>query len=388
MLKIIPYLIFLALIFLLSPVRSYAMEITTEISLGGDGLAGFDIYKPTPGFLLKECSIGSEPKNPGVYINQWNNTQSLCNAAKSEANCKDADIVRANSTSRFCYWRSQDKIQVALNTQAMDSNLGCYINNPQDPGGYSIYLSRDFIKSVPDYWTKEEYILGKLKNLYLSTFYKTDYYSQGVCPSGVLDPLVGRDPIATAYVSLIILEIDPVTRLGKNTIFYQTVMYDNRSSWQQNRESYFNCSLPSSTSPSGVVVVGNPIGKWGLPMNLPGQSDKYYQWDVLNDIKTMIKKCFGPNVDFNNFRITGAYIGNELQNATIMTNTFTKPRMLLVRDSFSDLNNDGKVDIFDYNILVSDFGKTGVAGFVKSDINRDGKVDIFDYNILLRDFGK
>ena len=54
----------------------------------------------------------------------------------------------------------------------------------------------------------------------------------------------------------------------------------------------------------------------------------------------------------------------------------------------ADLNNDGKVDIFDYNILMSDFGKTGVAGFVKSDINKDGKVDIFDYNILLGDFGK
>jgi len=54
----------------------------------------------------------------------------------------------------------------------------------------------------------------------------------------------------------------------------------------------------------------------------------------------------------------------------------------------SDLNNDGKVDIFDYNILVSDFGKTGVAGFTKSDINKDGKVDIFDYNILVGDFGK
>ena len=54
----------------------------------------------------------------------------------------------------------------------------------------------------------------------------------------------------------------------------------------------------------------------------------------------------------------------------------------------ADLNNDGKVDIFDYNILMSNFGKTGVAGFVKSDINKDGKVDIFDYNILISNFGK
>lgn len=54
----------------------------------------------------------------------------------------------------------------------------------------------------------------------------------------------------------------------------------------------------------------------------------------------------------------------------------------------SDLDVDGDVDIFDYNILLSDFGKTGTAGFVKADIVRNGAVDIFDYNVLLGDFGK
>ena len=53
-----------------------------------------------------------------------------------------------------------------------------------------------------------------------------------------------------------------------------------------------------------------------------------------------------------------------------------------------DINHDGKVDIFDYNLLVADFGKTGAPGFVPADINRDGKVDIFDYNILVANFGK
>ena len=51
-----------------------------------------------------------------------------------------------------------------------------------------------------------------------------------------------------------------------------------------------------------------------------------------------------------------------------------------------DVNHDGKVDIFDYNILVANFGKTGSA--VTGDINHDGKVDIFDYNILVANFGK
>jgi hypothetical protein len=53
-----------------------------------------------------------------------------------------------------------------------------------------------------------------------------------------------------------------------------------------------------------------------------------------------------------------------------------------------DLNNDAKVDIFDYNLLVGDYGKTGSAGFVPSDIDKNGKVDIFDYNILVGNYGK
>lgn len=54
----------------------------------------------------------------------------------------------------------------------------------------------------------------------------------------------------------------------------------------------------------------------------------------------------------------------------------------------ADLNSDGKVDIFDYNLLVADFGKTGAPGWIKADINKNGKVDIFDYNILVGNFGK
>lgn len=50
-----------------------------------------------------------------------------------------------------------------------------------------------------------------------------------------------------------------------------------------------------------------------------------------------------------------------------------------------DINQDSKVDIFDYNLLVTDFGKTGS---LSTDIDRNGKVDIFDYNILVANFGK
>lgn len=53
-----------------------------------------------------------------------------------------------------------------------------------------------------------------------------------------------------------------------------------------------------------------------------------------------------------------------------------------------DLNRNGKVDIYDYNTLLENFGRTGAVGFIRADIIRNGKVDIFDYNILLQNFGR
>lgn len=52
-----------------------------------------------------------------------------------------------------------------------------------------------------------------------------------------------------------------------------------------------------------------------------------------------------------------------------------------------DIDGNGRVNIFDYNLLLTDFGVTSGVG-LRSDINKNGRVDIFDYNILLTNFGK
>jgi hypothetical protein len=51
-----------------------------------------------------------------------------------------------------------------------------------------------------------------------------------------------------------------------------------------------------------------------------------------------------------------------------------------------DIDGNGKVDIFDYNILLGNFGKSGSG--LQGDLDGNNKVDIFDYNILLANFGK
>jgi hypothetical protein len=49
-----------------------------------------------------------------------------------------------------------------------------------------------------------------------------------------------------------------------------------------------------------------------------------------------------------------------------------------------DLDKNGLVNIYDYNTIISDFGKSGSC---PADINKDNVVNIFDYNLLVSNFG-
>ncbi|HWP28006.1 MAG TPA: N,N-dimethylformamidase beta subunit family domain-containing protein, partial [Chloroflexota bacterium] len=51
-----------------------------------------------------------------------------------------------------------------------------------------------------------------------------------------------------------------------------------------------------------------------------------------------------------------------------------------------DINRDGRVDIFDYVVLVQNFGKREPGN--AADCNGDGRVDIFDYVLLVQNFGR
>ena len=51
-----------------------------------------------------------------------------------------------------------------------------------------------------------------------------------------------------------------------------------------------------------------------------------------------------------------------------------------------DIDKDGDVDIFDYNLIIQHFGNTSCGNV--ADLDNDCDVDIFDYNILIQNFGK
>ena len=63
------------------------------------------------------------------------------------------------------------------------------------------------------------------------------------------------------------------------------------------------------------------------------------------------------------------------------TPTATPPPAINV----ADINRDGQVNRADYDVIVSNFGKTGPND---ADLNGDQRVDIFDYNELVENYGK
>ncbi len=50
-----------------------------------------------------------------------------------------------------------------------------------------------------------------------------------------------------------------------------------------------------------------------------------------------------------------------------------------------DIDGNGKVNIFDFSLFLSDFGKKGQN--LKADFNNNGRVDIFDFSIMLSNWG-
>ena len=63
----------------------------------------------------------------------------------------------------------------------------------------------------------------------------------------------------------------------------------------------------------------------------------------------------------------------------------SEPSVTPPTSKLGDTDSDGDVDIFDYNVLVENFG-SATCGNV-SDLDSDCDVDIFDYNILVQSFG-
>jgi hypothetical protein len=81
-------------------------------------------------------------------------------------------------------------------------------------------------------------------------------------------------------------------------------------------------------------------------------------------------------------------MNNIYNNCVNQPGTITPTPTIPSCDKQGDLNCDGKVNIFDFNILIINFGRTGDPGFTPADINKSGQVDLADFVILVTNFGQ
>lgn len=90
--------------------------------------------------------------------------------------------------------------------------------------------------------------------------------------------------------------------------------------------------------------------------------------------------CYIGTVDSPFASAAGATLSNNVACGSTGGSPIPVPKV-------ADMEPDGDVDGNDYLTLIASFGLTGSSGWIRSDIIRNGKVDIFDFNKLITNFG-
>lgn len=84
-----------------------------------------------------------------------------------------------------------------------------------------------------------------------------------------------------------------------------------------------------------------------------------------------------------------AYAGVQPFPSITPTITISPSPTITSEPLAGDINNDGKVDILDHVLVLSNFGK--VVGqdnlLMMVDLNHNGKIDIYDYSLIVTNFG-
>lgn len=106
----------------------------------------------------------------------------------------------------------------------------------------------------------------------------------------------------------------------------------------------------------------------------------------------MAEKWLAPNSESAEIRPRTKPVTNAVTLAPYAI-AYLSPQSGTPTQNPADLVDTGdtpgnQVNQHDADQLKTDFGKTGAAGWIRADINDDGRVDIFDYNILVGRFGE
>lgn len=119
---------------------------------------------------------------------------------------------------------------------------------------------------------------------------------------------------------------------------------------------------------------GSPVPDFPLLTTYDKNGNKMISWDWATKKLTLSRNGQTKVYNFSNWTTSDSPSPSQSPSST------PSPSIP------GDLDADGDVDIFDYNILVENFGASSCGNI--ADIDRNCRVDIFDYNILVENFGK
>ncbi len=133
-----------------------------------------------------------------------------------------------------------------------------------------------------------------------------------------------------------------------------------------------------NSTPGSVKVLFNGVDKTGT-VNIPSTGN----WQTYQTVTAPVSLTAGSTI----MRIeitggTGDLFNFDYLDITQGTTPTPTPTSIP-----GDINGSGKVDIFDFNLLLTDFNCTS-GTCLRSDINGSGKVDIFDFNLVITNFGR
>jgi hypothetical protein len=123
----------------------------------------------------------------------------------------------------------------------------------------------------------------------------------------------------------------------------------------------------------GFILSTPDILKDGQPHDIRAYVVNFPEGDTAQIQNHTALESGSPVIDFSPKKLTCQPVPSSSPNSSPSS----------IR-KIGDINNDGKIDIFDFNILIGDFRVVNL----RSDLNNDGKVNIFDFNILLTNFGR
>ncbi|MBI3576857.1 hypothetical protein HY086_02325 [Candidatus Gottesmanbacteria bacterium] len=301
----------------------------------------------------------------------------------TEAGAANDGLKNQSSTSLLLDFRITGQSYITKSKPAFWLNPGVYDDN----------CEWDVSSSSPPW--KSGYTINKTKvsNFILEKNVKIGWQNLDNVIEYVSNITIPQDQNLDVPIRSMILVHPAIYMPTDFSVFYR---YDLRTaSLSQLMPAYGYSPIPAIlATPDGKYSLGlyTPDISWsGFPDNEQKAYTGYATLDWRSFGNTMLlstripvkpeaKSTFDPGTyAYRSYLIIGTLA--NVQNSMIRLYRYFNSSGL------ADLNADGKVDIFDYNILVGNFGKTGAAGFTPADIDNNGKVDIFDYNILVGNFG-